>query len=55
MSPPRPPVHHRFAAMLRAPMTWIALALLLLVVAGTATVAVELYSSTSEPMVVNSR
>ncbi len=55
MSPSLPPSHHRLAAILRAPMTWIALVLLLLVVAGTATVAVELYASTSAPMVVNPR
>ncbi len=55
MNPPVPPPHRRLAALLRAPMTWIALAVLMLVVAGTAAVAVELYASTSEPMVVNSR
>ena len=41
--------------MLRTPMAWIALGLLILVVAGTAAVAVELYASTSEPMMVNPR
>lgn len=55
MSPERPPGHRRIAAILRAPMAWIALALLILVVAATLAVAVELYASTSEPMVVNPR
>lgn len=41
--------------MLRTPMAWIGVVLLILVVAGTAAVAVELYASTSEPMVVNPR
>jgi hypothetical protein len=52
----RPPSSHRgIAAMVRRPMAWITLALLILVIAATAAVAVELYASTSEPMVVNSR
>ncbi len=55
MTPPRPPGNRRIATMLRAPMAWIALALLVAVAAGTLAVAVELYSTTSEPMVVNSR
>ena len=55
MSPRLPPSNRRFAALLRAPMAWIAVALLLCVAAATAAVALELYASTSEPMVVNSR
>ncbi len=55
MSPSGPPAQRRLAAILRAPMAWIALVLLILVVAATVAVAVELFSSTSEPMVVNSR
>ena len=55
MNPDRPPPNRRMAALLRAPMAWIAVALLLVVVAATAAVAVELYSSTSQPMVVNPR
>jgi hypothetical protein len=50
-----PPPRRRLAAMLRSPMAWIAASLLVLVVAATAALAVELYASTSEPMVVNSR
>ena len=41
--------------MLRAPMAWIALALLILLAAVTTAVGVELFASTSEPMVVNPR
>ena len=55
MSSPQPPPNRRIAALLRAPMAWIALVVLLVVVAATAAVALELYASTSEPMVVNSR
>lgn len=55
MNPNPPPSNRRIAALLRAPMAWIAVALLLVVVAATAAVAVELYASTSEPMVVNPR
>lgn len=52
----RPPLgHRRFATLLRRPMAWIALALLVVVMAATLAVAVELYASTSEPMVVNPR
>ncbi len=47
--------HRRIAAMLRTPMAWIALTLLILIAAATAAVGVELYASTSQPMVVNSR
>jgi hypothetical protein len=36
-------------------MVWFCLALLALVIAATATVGVELFASTSEPMVLNSR
>ena len=55
MSPRLPPSNRRIAAILRAPMVWIGLAVLLLVVAATAAVGVELFASTSEPMVVNPR
>jgi len=55
MSPSGPPTPRRIATILRAPMAWIALTLLILVVAATVAVAVELFSSTSQPMVVNSR
>lgn len=53
MSDQSEPSHGRIAAMLRNPMTWVALAALLLVVAATAALAVELYASTSVPMVIN--
>jgi hypothetical protein len=36
-------------------MVWFCLALLVLVIVATATVGVELFASTSEPMVLNSR
>lgn len=50
-----PPPISRIAAMLRQPATWIALAVLIMVAAATAAVAVELYASTSVPMVLNPR
>lgn len=55
MSSRLPRSNRRIAGLLRAPMVWIGLALLALVIAATATVGVELFASTSEPMVLNSR
>ncbi|MBW8366762.1 MAG: hypothetical protein K0M70_02760 [Arenimonas sp.] len=49
------PPQGRLVSILRKPMTWIALALLVLISAATAAVALELYASTSEPMEMNSR
>lgn len=55
MNLPRTPGNRRVTAMLRAPMAWIGIALLLVVAAATLAVAVELYASTAQPMVVNPR
>ncbi|MCX7034433.1 MAG: hypothetical protein NT046_10750 [Arenimonas sp.] len=55
MNGTRPSANGRIVAWLRAPLAWVALSLLLLMAAGTAAVAVELYASTSQPMVLNSR
>jgi len=49
------PTPGRIAALLRNPMNWVALAVLILIVAATAALGVELYASTSVPMVLNSR
>lgn len=49
------PTPGRISALLREPMTWVALAALILIVAATAGLAVELYASTSVPMTMNSR
>jgi len=50
-----PPATRWLATMLRKPMTWITLALLVLIAAATAAVGVELYASTAMPMVMNPR
>lgn len=55
MSQARPDAKWRVGALLRSPLAWIALVLVLALLATAAVVGKELYASTSLPMVLNPR
>lgn len=50
-SPPR----SRTGALLRSPLAWVAAALVLAMMVGAALVGMELFASTSLPMILNPR